>query len=146
MSIRLGEVGEVRVFDANLFDDRPGLIHYCHPCVPFVDVGPEISGSFTRDASAWSGDSVIRAFPETARRGIRAVTPMARLFSHTNQSTGRSLWHGIGGSLTSCILVYALMGNSVSIESTQHADYRLWQFALNGSSTISSTVIYRVEI
>ncbi|MFQ3284425.1 MAG: hypothetical protein ACI944_001142, partial [Natronomonas sp.] len=30
----------------------PSFIHYCHLCVPFVDVNSEVHGSFTRDASA----------------------------------------------------------------------------------------------
>ncbi|AAV44492.1 unknown (plasmid) [Haloarcula marismortui ATCC 43049] len=36
-SVSLGEVVEVRVLDANLFDDLTSLIHYCHLCVPFVE-------------------------------------------------------------------------------------------------------------
>jgi hypothetical protein len=51
-SIPLGEVVKVRVLDANLFDDLSSLIHYCHLCVPFVDVNSEVHGLFTRDASA----------------------------------------------------------------------------------------------
>ena len=50
--VPLGEVVEVRVLNANLFDDLPSLIHYCHLCVPFVDVDSEVHSLFTRDASA----------------------------------------------------------------------------------------------
>jgi hypothetical protein len=51
-SVPLGELVEVRVFDANLFDDLTSLVHYCHLCVPFVDIDSEVHGLFTRDASA----------------------------------------------------------------------------------------------
>jgi hypothetical protein len=37
----------------------------------------------------------MRAFPDAARRGIRAVTPITRLLSHSDQSAPRALRHGI---------------------------------------------------
>ena len=51
-SVPLGEVVEVRVLDADLFDYLTSLIHYCHLCVPFVDIDSEVHDLFTRDASA----------------------------------------------------------------------------------------------
>ena len=51
-SVSLGKLVEVRVLDANLFDNLSSLIHYCHLCVPFVDINSEIHCLFTRDASA----------------------------------------------------------------------------------------------
>lgn len=48
-----GEVTEeVRVLDANLFDDLTSFVYYCYLCVPFVDIDTEVYGLFTRDASA----------------------------------------------------------------------------------------------
>ena len=51
-SILLGEFVEVRVLDANLFNDFPSFIYYCHLCVPFVDIDSEVHGLFLRDAGA----------------------------------------------------------------------------------------------
>ena len=42
----MDEAGEI------VEEGRAGLIHYCHLCVPFVDIDSEGHGLFTRDASA----------------------------------------------------------------------------------------------
>lgn len=41
-SVALGDVVEVRVPDANLFDDLTGLIHYCYLCVSLVNVNSKV--------------------------------------------------------------------------------------------------------
>jgi hypothetical protein len=43
---------EQNPLDANLFDDLTSLIHYCHLCVPFVNINSKIHGLSLRDACA----------------------------------------------------------------------------------------------
>ena len=74
----------------------------------------------TRDASTLSRDSRIRAFPDAARRGIRAVAPMTRLLSRMDQSTERARWHGILIGLFRPISWFTFSRHSsISIESTE---------------------------
>jgi hypothetical protein len=50
-NIPLGDVVEVHVLDANLFDDFTSLVQYCHLCVPLVNVNSKVHELSLRDAS-----------------------------------------------------------------------------------------------